>query len=133
MAFIKAQKIVRDDSGRIISGSASIVDTVYVRTGNSAHSRQQVREKLGRVLYLTDDRKAGIFLSPTRGLIGYDARSDSFSSVEKDDPRINGETLFPQTEIHTVFGDAYLLLRFLEKCGLLSVMNACCAISCTAS
>ena len=124
MAFIKAQKIVRDDSGRIISGSASIVDAVYVRTGNSAHSRQQVREKLGRVLYLTDDRKAGIFLSPTRGLIGYDARSDSFSSVEKDDPRINGETLFPQTEIHTVFGDAYLLLRFLEKCGLLSVLRS---------
>ena len=78
MAFIKAQKIVRDDSGKIISGSASIVDAVYVCTGSSSHSRQQVREKLGRVLYLTDDRKAGIFLSPTRGLIEYDARSDSF-------------------------------------------------------
>ena len=114
MAFIKAQKIVYDDSGRIISGSASVVDAVYVHTGNSAHSRQQVREKLGRVLYLSEDRKTGVFLSPTRGLIEYDALSDSFSSVEKDDPRINGEVLFPQTEIHTVFGDAYLLLRFLE-------------------
>ena len=123
MAFIKAQKIVYDDSGRIISGSASVVDAVYVHTGNSAHSRQEVREKLGRVLYLSEDRKTGVFLSPTRGLIEYDALSDSFSSVEKDDPRINGEVLFPQTEIHTVFGDAYLLLCFLEKCGLLYVLR----------
>ena len=123
MAFIKAQKIVYDESGRIISGSASLVDTIYVRTGSRAHSRQQVREKLGRVLYLSEDRKSGIFLSPTRGLVVYDAVSDSFSSVEKDDHRINGEVLFPQTEIHTVFGDAYLLLFFLEKCGLLSVLR----------
>ena len=46
MAFIKAQKIVRDDSGRVISGSAAIVDAVYVSTGAKAHSKQQVREKL---------------------------------------------------------------------------------------
>ena len=124
MAFIKAQKIVYDESGRIISGSASVVDAVYVRTGGNAHSRQQVREKLGKVLYLSDDRKKGIFLSPTRGLVEYDSVSDSFSPVEKDDPRINGEILFPQTEIHTVFGDAYLLLNFLEKCGLLSVLRS---------
>ena len=124
MAFIKAQKIVYDDSGRIISGSASVVDAVYVRTGGSAHSRQQVREKLGRVLYLSADRKTGVFLSPTRGLVEYDSVSDSFSPVEKDDSRINGETLFPQTEIHTVFGDAYLFLNFLEKCGLLSVLRS---------
>ena len=124
MAFIKAQKIVYDDSGRIISGSASVVDAVYVPTGGSAHSRQQVREKLGRVLYLSADRKTGVFLSPTRGLVEYDSVSDSFSSVEKDDPRINGEILFPQTEIHTVFGDAYLFLNFLEKCGLLSVLRS---------
>ena len=124
MDFINAQKIVRDDSGRIISGSASVVDAVYVPTGGSAHSRQQVREKLGRVLYLSADRKTGVFLSPTRGLVEYDSVSDSFSPVEKDDPRINGETLFPQTEIHTVFGDAYLFLNFLEKCGLLSVLRS---------
>ena len=67
MAFIKAQKIVYDDSGRIISGSASVVDAVYVHTGSSAHSKQQVREKLGKVLYLSENRKTGVFLSPTRG------------------------------------------------------------------
>lgn len=123
MAFIKAQKIVRDDDGRIISGSAAVVDAVYVRTGSRSHSKQQVREKLGKVLYLSDDRKSGVFLSPTRGLVSYDAASDSFSSVERNDPRINGDVLFPEAEIHTVFGDTYLLLRFLEKSGLLSVLR----------
>lgn len=86
MAFIKAQKIVYDESGRIISGSASIVDAIYVQTGARAHSRQQVREKLGKVLYLSEDRKSGIFLSPTRGLIEYDAISNSFSPVKKKIP-----------------------------------------------
>ena len=31
MAFIKIQKLVRDNSGKIISGSAAIVDTEYVK------------------------------------------------------------------------------------------------------
>ena len=124
MAFIKAQKIVRDDTGQIISGSASIVDAVYVKTNRKAHSKQQVREKLGKVLYLSDDRKSGIFLSPTRGLVEYDAISDSFSTVDKGDPRFDGDSLFPRTEIHTVFGDSYLLLEFLKKCGMLSVLQS---------
>ena len=124
MAFIKAQKIIRDDSGRIISGSAAIVDAVYVSTGTKSHSKQQVREKLGRVLYLSDDKKEGVFQSPTRGLVEYNASSDSFSAVDKNDPRINTEELFPEPEIHTVFGDAYLLLKFLEKCGLLSILRS---------
>ena len=123
MAFIKAQKIIRDVSGRVISGSAAIVDAVYVSTGTKSHSKQQVREKLGRVLYLSDDKKEGIFQSPTRGLVEYNASSDSFSIVDRNDPRINTEELFPEPEVHTVFGDAYLLLRFLEKCGLLSVLR----------
>ena len=123
MAFIKAQKIVRDDSGRVKSGSAAIVDAVYVSTGTKSHSKHQVREKLGRVLYLSDDKKEGIFQSPTRGLVEYNASSDSFSAVDKNDPRINTEELFPEPEVHTVFGDAYLLFRFLEKCGLLSVLR----------
>ena len=32
MAFIKAQMIVRDENGVITSGSAAIVDTVYIST-----------------------------------------------------------------------------------------------------
>ena len=123
MSFIKAQKISYDKDGHIASGSAAIVDTVYVPTGNRSHSKQQVREKLGRVLYLSDDRKRGVFLSPTRGLVEYDASSDSFNVVEKNDPRIDTASVFPQTEIHTVFGDTYLLLKFLEKNGLLSILH----------
>ena len=124
MAFIKAQKIVCDDKGQIVSGSAAVVDTVYVRTGSRSHSRQQVRERLGKVLYLSDNRKSGIFLSPTRGLVEYDSISDSFSAVERNDPRIHRAELFPQANIHTVFGDVYLLLDFLKKCGLIPVLRS---------
>ena len=48
MAFIKAQKIIHDENGAIISGSAAIVDTVYVSTGSKNHSRHKVRENLER-------------------------------------------------------------------------------------
>ena len=123
MAFIKAQKIVRDENGTITSGSAAVVDTVYIRTGQRNHSRQVVREKLGRVLYLSDDRKSGIFLSPTRGLVEYDSLSDTFESVGRDDARIRTQEVFPETEIHTVFGDSFLFLHFLKKCGLIPVLR----------
>ena len=73
MAFIKAPKIIYDASGRIASGSASVVDAVYIRTGSKSHSRWQIREHLGMVLYLSRDRKIGIFLSKTTGLIEYNA------------------------------------------------------------
>lgn len=61
MAFIKAQKVRKDESGRIVSGSAAIVDTVYGHFG-SYHSRHVVRERLGKVLFLSDDGKSGVFL-----------------------------------------------------------------------
>ena len=123
MAFIKAQKVIRDENGIITSGSAAIVDTVYVSTGQKSHSKQVVREKLGRVLYLNDDHKSGVFMSPTRGLVEYDALTDTFDNVSHDDPRIRTQDVFPETEIHTVFGDSFLFLCFLEKCGLISVLR----------
>lgn len=123
MAFIKAQKIRKDESGKIISGSAAIVDTVYGHYG-SYHSKQTVREKLGKVLFLSDDGKSGVFLSPTRGLVSYDAATDSFDEVSKEDPRIFDAGLFPETEIHTVFGDTYLLLEFLKSSDMLGVLRS---------
>lgn len=64
MAFIKSQKLIRDDNGVIISGSASIVDTIYGNFG-SYHAKHTVREKLGKVVWLSDDRKkAFFFLQP---------------------------------------------------------------------
>ena len=123
MAFIKAQKLVRDENGMITSGSAAIVDTVYGNYG-SYHAKHVVRERLGKVFYLSPDKRTGIFLSPTRGLVEYNADVDAFQTVEKDDPRIPADLVFPQTEIHTVFGDTYLLLKFLEKSGFLSVLRS---------
>ena len=80
MAFIKAQKLTYDNDGRITGGSAAIVDTIYGDFG-SYHAKHRVREKLGKVLFLSPDKKTGIFLSPTRGLVEYDATSDTFSDV----------------------------------------------------
>ena len=122
MAFIKAQKLTYNDTGRITGGSAAIVDTIYGDFG-SYHAKHSVREKLGKVLYLSPDKKSGIFLSPTRGLVEYDAVRDAFSEVERHDSRISLQEVFPETEVHTVFGDTYLLLKFLEKSGLLSVFR----------
>ena len=123
MAFIKAQKVIRDENGKITSGSAAIVDTVYVSTGQKNHSKQIVREKLGKILYLSEDRKNGIFMSPTRGLVKYDALSDTFEDISGNDPLITVKNVFPETEIHTVFGDAFLFLQFLEKCGMLGILR----------
>lgn len=123
MAFIKVQKLVYGDDGSVKSGSAAIVDAVYGNFG-SYHSKQAVREKLGKVVYLSPDKRSGVFLSPTRGLVEYDADSDAFQAVNRDDPRLPEGDFFPQTEIHTVFGDAFLLLNFLEKSGILSVLRS---------
>ena len=123
MAFIKAQNLVYEEDGSIKSGSASIVDTVYINTG-TYHSKQVRREKLGKVVYLREDKHVGIFLSPTRGLVQYSTETDTFEAVEKDDPRIRGTELFPAPEVHTIFGDTYLLLKFLEQNGFLEVLQA---------
>lgn len=120
MPFIKCQKIIRDSTGSITSGSASIIDTSYV-PGEKYHSSQKVREKLGRVLYL--EGKRGIFDSPTRGLVEYDSETDSFSEVDRNDTRIAHAVKFSEPQIHTVFGDSYLLLSFLDRCGLLAVLR----------
>ncbi len=50
MSFIKAQKVVRNADGRIISGSAAIVDAVYVNTGQKNHSRHVVRESKRQII-----------------------------------------------------------------------------------
>ena len=76
MAFIRVQKLVRDSNGNIISGSAAIKESRYIKDGGKFHSRQIVRERLGKVVWLSDDGKSGIFLSPKRGLVFYDSATD---------------------------------------------------------
>ncbi len=46
MAFIKAQKIIYDESGKITSGSASVVDTIYVKTTSKEGTHHIIRQSL---------------------------------------------------------------------------------------
>lgn len=121
MPYIKAQKIVRDNSGMILSGSAAIIDSEYV-SDSKYHSKKHVREKLGKVLYLSDDKKTGIFLSPTRGMIEYCSKTDTFREIDHTDIRLKGDSNFPEPKVHSIFGDVYLLLEFMEKTGLTGVL-----------
>ncbi|MDI9469364.1 MAG: hypothetical protein QM296_04065 [Bacillota bacterium] len=123
MSFIKVQKLVRDESGRIVSGSAAIVESRYVK-GAKYHSKQVVVERLGSVIYLDESGKRGIFQSPSRGLVEYDAQSGIFMPVDKDDERLQDHALFPEPVIHTIFGDSWLLLSLLEKSGLGAVLRS---------
>ena len=123
MAFIKVQKLVLSEDGNVVSGSAAVVDTVY-DSSVKGRSRHRVRERLGKVISISDDRKCGIFLSPTRGLVEYDSTKDLFAEVGRDDGRITGLELFPEPETHTVFGDSYLILSFMEKTGITALLRS---------
>ena len=123
MSFIKVQKLVLSEDGKVLSGSAAIVDTVYDNSVKG-RSRHKVREKLGKVVTVSDDRKCGIFMSPTRGLVEYDSTKDLFTEIKKDDKRIAGLELFPEPEIHTVFGDSYLVLSFMKKTGIIGLLGS---------
>ena len=123
MAFIKVQKLVISEDGKVVSGSAAIVDTVYDNSVKG-RSRHKVREKLGKVVTVSDDRKCGIFMSPTRGLVEYDSTKDLFTEIKKDDERIAGLELFPEPEIHTIFGDSYLVLSFMKKTGITGLLRS---------
>ena len=123
MAFIKVQKLVLSEDGNVVSGSAAVVDTVY-DSSVKGRSRHRVRERLGKVISISDDRKCGIFLSPTRGLVEYDSEKDLFAEVGRDDRRIAGLELFPEPETHTVFGDSYLVLSFMKRTGVTGLLRS---------
>lgn len=74
-----------------------------------------VRERLGKVLPLSSDRKCGVFLSPMRRQVEYNSVSDIFTPAEAGDPRIPAWLLSPSMEIHTMFWDTYLLLLFWKN------------------
>ena len=74
MPFIRVQNIKRNENGKIVSGSASIIDVKYVKD-RKHHAKQVVRENLGKVISLESKRR-GVFMSPKRGLVIYDADKD---------------------------------------------------------
>ncbi|MBR6205105.1 MAG: hypothetical protein IKQ60_08735, partial [Candidatus Methanomethylophilaceae archaeon] len=103
MTFIRVQNAKKDELGRMVGGSASIVESVYVKDGKSP-CKQVLKESLGRIV-LMEDRHRGIFLSKTRGLVEYDCENDEFVPVSRDDPRISDMDVFSEPRIHTIFGD----------------------------
>lgn len=123
MSFIRTQFLVRDETGNIIKGSASICESIYKHTGGKSHSVQRQVERLGKVIWLSDDGKRGIFLSGTRGLVEYDSRGNQFSEVDSGDPRLSGHGLFAPPAVHTVFGDSYLLLCFMASIGFPAILS----------
>ena len=123
MAYIRSQKIIRNDDGRIISGSASIAESKYVKGGGKIHSRRVTIEKLGKVIWLSEDNRNGIFMSPTRGLIEYDCESGQFSQVSRDDNRLPKGFVFSTPEVHTVFGDAYILMELMHRHGIPEILK----------
>lgn len=122
MAHIDYQKVKYDENGIITSGSASIRDTVY---DNSVKGRctHPLIENLGKVIWISEDRKSGIFQSPTRGLVEYDVLKNVFTDVKKDDARIKSSDLFQEPLVHTVIGDSYLILKVCEKKGLIGLLR----------
>lgn len=112
----------KDANGRIIAGTATIVDTVYVQ-GKEHHSKQVTREKLGRPLVLADDRRSGIFRSMEFGIVSYDADTDEKESLEMDDPRLEGLIEAVGLDVHTVFGDGFLFLNYLKNMGMMGILR----------
>jgi hypothetical protein len=57
-------------------------------------------------------------------VVEYDTNSDTFKDVDRNDSRISGFEIFPKPDAHTVFGDAYLLMEFSKKQGLIGVIKS---------
>lgn len=121
--FIRVQRPKRNKSGVIVGGSASVIQSVYDKDATSGHSRQTVVERLGKVIEMSADNKSGMFLSPTRGPVLYDVVQNVFSPVDPNDPRLARATGIPAEREHVTFGDVYLLIRLLERNGLLRVLS----------
>lgn len=129
MAFIRTRKLRFDSENRIVSGTAAIIESHYIPGDVKHHSKQVVREKLGKVVELYSNKR-GLFLSPTRGLVIYDSELDVFSDpVTREEfqtavssPGVR-ERVFPEANVHTVFGDAYLMLEIMKHTGILAVLR----------
>lgn len=111
-----------DENGRIIAGTATVVDTEYVQ-GEKHHSRQITREKLGRPLSLSEDRRSGIFRSLEGGIVSYDADTDSKTILEMDDPRLEGLIETVGLDVHTIFGDGFLFLNYMKNKGITPILK----------
>lgn len=131
MAFIRFRNVKYDENGNIRAGTAAIIESSYSPGGGRSRSRQIVRERLGKIVEILSD-KCGLFNSPTRGLVMYNAEKDCFSSVLSKEELLAEVTtsdtvnkIFPENKIHTIFGDVYLFLEQLKKTELLNIIANC--------
>lgn len=122
MAFIRVHNLKKSENGFYEKGSATLSKSVYCR-GQKYHSKQVQIENLGRVIYLAEDRKSGIFNSPSRGIVAYDTKTNTFEELSKNDPRLEGYSGKIAAKRHVVFGDTYAILEFLKNSGLMSVLR----------
>lgn len=124
--YVRYQGVRRDERGVIVAGSASIYRTVYdPDTGNRGHSRQEVVEPLGRVVWMEGESgcRDAIFLSVTRGLVEYRVDDDAFLEVAADDPRLAGTSLENVDRSHVELGPCWLWLTLLARTPLQRVMR----------
>ncbi len=121
MSFLRTQNVKIDENGRITSGSASIMNTVYDNS-RTHKNKQVVVEKLGKVLWLSENRRSGIFLNPQRGLFSYDSDTGVFDAVSSDDPRLP-QVVEETSTRHVVFGTTHLFLHFLKNFGYADLLQ----------
>ena len=118
MPPVRAQEVVRDESGRIAGGSASVAGAGRV-AGARCRSRQRVRERLGRVAGLSEGGRSGVFRSPARGLVRYDADPDGLGPPGRGDGAPTDESSgLPEPPAHVVAGDCLPLLSVPGRSGL---------------
>lgn len=126
MAFIRIQNLKFDNDGHILRGTASISVSEYVPGNGKCHSHQVTRERLGKIIWLADDRRSGIFSSPARGIVGYDASCDQLFEVSSFDTRVSSVAKTPELSRRVIFGDAYVLLEFLRTSGIMDLIYSVC-------
>ena len=125
--FVRFQGVRRDEGGAVVAGTGSIVRSVYdPAVANSGHCRQEVVERLGRVVW-TDAAEGrpgrAIFVSPLRGLVEYDQDAGTFAEVDATDPRLAGTVVENVDRSHVELGPAWVLLLLLARTPMLTVLR----------
>ena len=113
--FIRVQNLKRNDAGVIVSGSASVTESVYDPGVKGGHCHQKLVISLGKVIWLSEDKSSGIFDSKDRGIVEYNLNTNSFNEVTLDDERLAGSKRPLQERIHTTFGDAYIFFSLVDR------------------
>ena len=60
--FIRVQNLKRNDDGVVVSGSASVTESVYDADAKGGHCRQKIVLSLGKVIWISEDKKAAAYL-----------------------------------------------------------------------